>query len=77
MRDNVKYDRHDEEWVNCLTNAEMIKVAQTWLQQEDTLDRWRHNRMYRLLEPIIRFYTSYKWLTIGDGRLWYRCKCLD
>lgn len=68
MAGNIKYDRHDEEWEQCLTDHNQKKVADTWLKLEDTLDRWRHNRMIEILQPIINSSKKYKWLTIGDGR---------
>lgn len=41
--------------------------AQKWVN-EDTVDYWRHNRMYNTLLPILNNYPNANWLTIGDGR---------
>jgi ubiquinone/menaquinone biosynthesis C-methylase UbiE len=68
MNDEIVYDRHEEEWDECLNNAEKNKVALTWLNQNDTLDRWRHNRTYQIVKPIIKLFPFYQWLTVGDGR---------
>ena len=68
MIENIIYDNHEEEWDNCLNDEEANKKTLTWLRQEDTLDRWRHNRVYSLVEPIIKFKNTFKWLTVGDGR---------
>ena len=35
------------------------------LEKKDTIDYWRHERMYELLRPFIN--PLEKWLTIGDG----------
>jgi ubiquinone/menaquinone biosynthesis C-methylase UbiE len=68
MIEDIIYDNHEEEWDNCLNDEEANKKALTWLRQEDTLDRWRHNRVYSLVEPIIKFEKKFQWLTVGDGR---------
>lgn len=68
MNENIKYDKHGEEWDKMLNDEERKKIALTWLHQDNTLDRWRHDRMYRLVKPIIEFNKFFKWLTVGDGR---------
>lgn len=68
MRQNVVYDRHEQEWERALSDENRKLVASTWLNQKNTLDRWRHERMYKFAEPLIRNKPSFKWLTIGDGR---------
>ena len=65
---HVKYDRHKDELDACINDPERQRVALTWLNQKNTLDAWRHNRMYLLIEPIIRFDSAATWLTVGDGR---------
>jgi len=68
LNEHVKYDRHKEEFDACINDPERRKVALTWLQQSNTLDCWRHNRMYSLMKPIIEWNRNASWLTIGDGR---------
>ena len=68
MKEKIIYDNHEDHWDDCLNDEEANKKALTWLQQENTLDRWRHSRIYSLVEPIINFKNTFKWLTIGDGR---------
>ena len=41
--------------------------AKTWFET-DTVDAWRDQRMYKLLDPIIDADKDAKWLTVGDGR---------
>ncbi len=43
------------------------KLVETWLI-EDTVDAWRHNRMYAFLDPLLKTYQGASWLTVGDGR---------
>lgn len=45
-------------------NSEKYK---TW-QDEETVDFWRHERMYNLILPLLKYYPNSSWLTIGDGR---------
>ena len=66
--EKIIYDRHQEEWDKCIHDEERKKVAVTWVQQNDTLDTWRHNRMYQFVQPIIKNFPNFEWLTIGDGR---------
>ena len=68
MKEQIKYDKHEEEWEKAVTDVERKKVALTWLEQNSTLDRWRHDRIYDLLKPIIEYNSSISWLTVGDGR---------
>jgi ubiquinone/menaquinone biosynthesis C-methylase UbiE len=45
-------------------NKELLNA---W-KDKDTIDYWRHERMYKNLLPIIEAYKEASWLTIGDGR---------
>lgn len=65
---HFKYDRGVAEFDACINDPERRQVALTWLSQKNTLDSWRHNRMYSLVEPIVRFDSAATWLTVGDGR---------
>lgn len=37
-------------------------------KRKDSVDHWRHDRMYQTLLPLCKSYPGEKWLTIGDGR---------
>ena len=41
--------------------------AKTWLR-DDTVDAWRHNRLYHTIDPLLLSYPDATWLTVGDGR---------
>lgn len=41
--------------------------ARTWLA-EDTVDAWRHRRMYATIDPLLDEFPGARWLTLGDGR---------
>ena len=59
------YDRHREWYKDCLNNTQKKRTAESWMQTS-TLDRWRHERMLKLIIPLIDSKSS--WLTLGDGR---------
>lgn len=46
---------------------ERMSIHESWFH-EDTVDSWRHRRMYNTIEPLASFYKDKKWLSIGDGR---------
>lgn len=68
MKENIKYDRHEEKWEEAINDEDRKKVSNTWLNQELTLDRWRHDRMYDSLKPLMDLDNTFSWLTVGDGR---------
>lgn len=47
--------------------AEHESRAKSWLDP-DTVDAWRHGRMYAALDPLLQVDSSATWLTVGDGR---------
>ncbi|MEO6328710.1 MAG: methyltransferase domain-containing protein [Ginsengibacter sp.] len=44
-----------------------LEKLETWKNFE-TVDAWRHRRMYDCVLPLIKTYPLSRWLTIGDGR---------
>jgi ubiquinone/menaquinone biosynthesis C-methylase UbiE len=68
MSEYIKYDNHDNEWEKVLNDDKRKKIAATWMEQNNSMDCWRHNRMYKFLEPFINYNKYLNWLTIGDGR---------
>ena len=37
-------------------------------KRNDTVDYWRHERSYSLMNPLLAAYPEASWLTVGDGR---------
>lgn len=68
MAEHIKYDNHEKEWEKVINVESRKKIASTWLEKNDTIDRWRHDRMYNLLKPLVNYDTNLNWLTVGDGR---------
>jgi ubiquinone/menaquinone biosynthesis C-methylase UbiE len=56
------YERHAQSY----KNVDKTRVLQ-WTN-EDTVDYWRHNRMFETLLPLLNNYPNAKWLTVGDGK---------
>ena len=48
-------------------NYRKIQNPELWTNLE-TVDAWRHQRMYRMLDPLMQIFPASKWVTIGDGR---------
>ena len=63
----ISYDRHTKTYEKFSIDGEEEALAKTWFET-DTVDAWRHQRMYKLLDPIIDADKNAKWLTVGDGR---------
>lgn len=47
--------------------ARPARLMETW-KRDTTVDAWRHNRMYRCLDPLLSRFPGSRWLTVGDGR---------
>lgn len=62
-----RYLEESDNWRKCLTDSERKRIAESWFQT-DTVDAWRHNRMYACVDPLLRLYPDSEWLTVGDGR---------
>ena len=61
------YERHSEHFREYSFRGEKETHAKTWFRK-DTVDAWRHQRMYQALDPILHSDPKANWLTIGDGR---------
>jgi SAM-dependent methyltransferase len=61
------YERHAESYIEYRAGGKKEKHARAWLER-DTVDAWRHQRMYQALTPILTAEPKATWLTIGDGR---------
>lgn len=61
------YRQHYEQFKEFSSGGKKEAHAKTWLEK-DTVDAWRHQHMYQLLDPILIADPKAKWLTVGDGR---------
>ena len=61
------YQRHAEHFKKYAKDGDDHVKAKSWLNN-DTVDAWRHERMYALLDPILNADSGTSWLTVGDGR---------
>jgi SAM-dependent methyltransferase len=62
------YSRHASHYLDYAPDGKQRAAAETWLDK-DTVDTWRHRRMYDCLLPLLRIVRGSTWLTVGDGRL--------
>ncbi|MFL2770555.1 MAG: class I SAM-dependent methyltransferase [Rhodospirillaceae bacterium] len=61
------YERHKNNWKKELTLPDRLKIHETWFR-EDTVDFYRHLRMYEPVFECLNSKKEKKWLTVGDGR---------
>lgn len=64
---NVSYKQHEKHYCRYIDGKVQNDCAKTWFDQ-DTVDAWRHYRMYKTIEPFLSAYPDAAWVTIGDGR---------
>lgn len=60
---NKTYEK--ESYISHEKHIDNIENSLVRLQKQDSIDYWRHNRMYSLLNPLLK--KDSKWLTVGDG----------
>lgn len=63
----LSYKSHEKHFNQYARGGEMEDHAKTWLET-DTVDAWRHTRMYNALDPLLEMYPDATWVTVGDGR---------
>lgn len=52
---------------NLAKSPERHKIHESWFNEE-SVDFWRHNRMYDTISPVAKTFANESWLTVGDGR---------
>lgn len=52
------------------------KISNDW-HNHNTVDYWRHARMYEFLKPLLLGYKNNNWLTIGDGRYGHEANYIE
>lgn len=61
------YELHSDHFKEYAGSGELADHAKKWLL-DDTVDAWRHQRMYKLMDPVLEADPGSTWLTVGDGR---------
>ena len=61
------YQKHQDHYYAFSKDGEQKNHANSWFET-DTVDYWRHKRMYQTIDPILNSYPNSCWITIGDGR---------
>lgn len=65
--ENISYKKHSAHFDDYAAGGPKAGHARTWLNQQ-TVNAWRHARLYQTIDPILRTEPGAKWLTVGDGR---------
>lgn len=63
----LSYKKHELYFEDYTKGGKEEKMARTWLNT-NTVDSWRHIRMYNSIDPLLLCYPNATWLTVGDGR---------
>ena len=61
------YQKHQDHYCAISKNADQHNLVNSWFET-NTVDYWRHQRMYQTIDPILNSYPKSNWVTIGDGR---------
>ena len=61
------YQQHSEGFRDYARDGKLAAHARAWFET-DTVDAWRHQRMYQALDPLLAAEPQSQWLTVGDGR---------
>ncbi|MBE9510237.1 MAG: methyltransferase domain-containing protein [Bacteroidetes bacterium] len=63
----ISYQTHEKHFCDYARGGKKAKHAKTWFE-DDTVDAWRHKRIYKSLDPLLKAFPHASWLTVGDGR---------
>ena len=63
----ISYQTHEKHFCEYACGGKKAKHSKTWFE-DDTVDAWRHKRMYKSLDPLLKAFPTASWLTVGDGR---------
>ncbi len=55
----------EDSYTSHVKNIETIEHGLGRLEKQQSIDYWRHDRMYRLMTPLLT--EKHTWLTVGDG----------
>lgn len=60
---SISYERHKNHNIESFDKEKLV----SW-KNKNTIDYWRHDRMYCNLAPLFKSNEDKTWLTVGDGR---------
>lgn len=63
----ASYERHEKHYRKVTSSDDLDPIALSNID-EMTVDRWRHERMYNCIDPILENDADSYWLTVGDGK---------
>ena len=58
------YKKSYQSHINHITNYPEEKCK--LMLDHSTINRWRHERMYQLIDPLLKMFPKSEWLTVGD-----------
>lgn len=61
------HERHRDHYKEHIEEDEPREDIKKWLR-DDTVEEWRHDRLHKLIDPILDVESNSRWLTVGDGR---------
>jgi len=61
------YQQHSEHYNDYRSGGKKEAHAKKWFDK-GTVDAWRHQRMYKVIDPVLKVEQKARWLTVGDGR---------
>ena len=65
--ESKSYDSHKTQFDQFAPAGSREEHANAWLKM-DSVDAWRHKRIYECLDPLLVSDSPQSWLTVGDGR---------
>jgi hypothetical protein len=65
--DKVFVDMQRWHMDNDIHGPDRQRIHESWFR-DDTVDFWRHRRMYETCTQLAEHYQDARWLTVGDGR---------
>ena len=62
----ISYAAHSKTYKEDLIDKDFL-IYKDWLNN-GTVDVWRHIRMFENIDPLLKLYYNYNWLSVADGK---------
>jgi ubiquinone/menaquinone biosynthesis C-methylase UbiE len=62
----ISYAAHSKTYNEDIIEKDFL-IYNDWLYN-GTVDVWRHIRMFQNIDPLLKIYENYKWLSVADGK---------